>query len=642
MKKIILVSSEGGEIRVCLMISGKLVNIDAEGPTGGSIIGNIYKGRITGIARSLNACFVDIGEGKEGFLSIQDVHPAILESFGKRVSIGEVFERSQEILVQVLRDPVGDKGPMLTTCISLPGRYMVLIPAVERTGISKKLPDEERKRLRDILKEVEVPEGFGVIVRTAGESRPKQDLLRDVNRLIKGWGQIEKTFGQAPAPSMLVSDQDVAVRFMREYLANDVEQIVVDNEKQYREVLKFLSLVMPRFKKRVKLYTEPLPLFVRYNVENQIENMFLRDVPLPSGGQIVIDRTEALTAIDVNSGRTKSKNVEDTVTQANLEAADEIANQAILRDLGGLIVIDFIDMMDPNNRRKVQQRLKDSFKADKAKANFGRISQFGLLEMTRQRLRSGVVARFSTTCHHCLGLGYIRETSSSALHILRRLRELAVSGKPGLITVNAPVEVANFMQNSLRDLIYELEAEQGVKVNIIGDPGVYHEQIVAGRPEGDDETGDADEQPKKAEEKAKKEQPARKSRSRSRQKPADDKPAAEKAPAPKQKKQTGKGRGQQTRKAPEKQTEAASEKPARSRGGRSRQRRDRRPAAAEILTETPPPLPEPPPLPARTPEATPGIYTPRDEPTWDHPSSDAANSDGLLDSIIRKLLGIKR
>jgi len=642
MKKVILVSSEGGEIRVCLMISGKLVNIDAEGPAGGSIIGNIYKGRITGIARSLNACFVDIGEGKEGFLSIQDVHPAVLESFGKRVSIGEVFERGQEILVQVLRDPVGDKGPMLTTCISLPGRYMVLIPAVERTGISKKLPDEERKRLRDILKEVEVPEGFGVIVRTAGENRPKQDLLRDINRLIKGWGQIEKTFGKAPAPSMLVSDQDVAVRFLREYLTNDVEQIVVDNEVQHREVLKFLSLVMPRFKKRVKLYTEPLPLFVRYNIENQIENMFLRDVPLPSGGRIVIDRTEALTAIDVNSGRTKSKNVEDTVTQANLEAADEIANQMILRDLGGLIVIDFIDMMDQKNRRKVQQRLKDSFKADKAKANFGRISQFGLLEMTRQRLRSGVVARSSDTCQHCRGLGYVRETSSSALHILRRLRELAVSGKPELVTVTAPVEVANFMQNSLRDLIYELEAEQGVKVNIIGDPGVYYEQITVGHPDSEETAaGAAEEQPRRAEEKAKKEQPVRKSRSRTRKKPAGETPA-EAAPAAKQQKQQGgRGRKKQTDKGPEKKAEKASDRPARSRGGRGRQRRDRRPPAAEILPETPPPLPSPPPLPEKS-EATSSIYTPRDEPTWDHPSSDAAGSDGLLDSIIRKLLGINR
>ncbi len=477
MKKAILISREGGEIRACILQSGKLANVDSEGPSGSSIIGNIYKGRISDIHRGLNAAFVDIGEGKEGFLSIQDIHPAILEQYDRRPHMSDIFKKKQEILVQALRDPVGEKGAMLTTCISLPGRYVVLMPASENSGVSKKLPEDERARLRDIVQSVEVPDGFGIIVRTAGEGRKKQEITRDLAQLIKLWNQVEKVYSESTAPSIVVQEQSVAIRFLRDYLTGDIDEIVVDHKDVHREVSRFLNLVMPRVKKQLKMYNDQLPLFVRYGVEHQLEKMFLRDVPLPSGGSIVIDKTEALIAIDVNSGRHKEKNVEETALRTNLEAAEEIASQIMLRDLGGLVVIDFIDMYQAKNRTLVQRMLRDCLKDDKAKVSLGRISQFGLLEMTRQRLRSGIVSRATEKCSHCAGLGYRRTTSSSGLHVLRRIRELAVGSNPDVIRVVCPVEVANFMQNSLRDLINTVEQERNIKVIIEGDPTIFAESI---------------------------------------------------------------------------------------------------------------------------------------------------------------------
>lgn len=483
MKKAILISREGGETRACLLASGQLVNIDAEGTSGSSTIGNIYKGTVSDISRSLNAAFVDIGTGKEGFLSINDVHPAILDGFPKRPHMSEIFSRRQTVLVQVLRDPVGDKGAMLTTCISLPGRYVVLMPAVEKTGISKKLPEEERQRLREIIEEVEIPEGFGVIVRTAGADRKKAELLKDLTELVKVWNQIEAVYNESPSPSLVLQEQSLSIRFLREYLTTDVNEIVVDDEALKKEVDGFLTVVMPKYRKMLKHYTDRIPLFVRYNVEGQIEKMFLRDVPLPSGGRIVIDKTEALIAVDVNSGRHREKDIEETALRANMEAAQEIASQCQLRDLGGLVVIDFIDMYQQKNRNQVQQHLKECFKNDKAKVSFGRISQFGLLEMTRQKLRSGMVSRATESCSRCGGVGYVRTVPSMGLHVLRRIREVAVSGDADTITVTAPVEVANFMHNSLRGLLLDLERQHGIKVVILGRADIVQETIESSRQE---------------------------------------------------------------------------------------------------------------------------------------------------------------
>ncbi len=483
MKKMILISREGGETRACLLASGQLVNIDAEGTSGSSIIGNIYKGKISDISRSLNAAFIDIGSPKEGFLSINDVHPAILEGFPKRPFMSEIFSRNQDVLVQVVRDPVGEKGAMLTTCISLPGRYVVLMPAVEKTGISKKLPEDERQRLREIIEEVEIPEGFGVIVRTAGQDRKKQELLADLDELIKVWKQIEAVYGESSSPALVLQEQSLAIRFLREYLTPDVNEIIVDDEALRKEVGAFLNVVMPKYKKMLKHYTDRLPLFVRYAVESQIEKMFLRDVPLPSGGRIVIDKTEALIAVDVNSARHKEKDIEETALRSNMEAAQEIAIQCKLRDLGGLIVIDFIDMYQQKNRNLVQQHIKECFKDDKAKVSFGKISQFGLLEMTRQKLRSGLVSRATESCSRCGGVGYVRTIPSMGLHVLRRIREMAVSGNADAITVNAPVEVANFMHNGLRGLLLDLERQHGVRVVIQGRVDLIEETIEATRSE---------------------------------------------------------------------------------------------------------------------------------------------------------------
>lgn len=704
MKKSILISREQSETRSCMLASGKLVNIDAEGPDGASIIGNIYKGTITDIVRSLNAAFVQIGEEREGFLSINDIHPAILEAYGRRPTMNEIFNKGQEILVQVLRDAVGGKGSMLTTCISLPGRYVVLMPASEQIGISKKLPDDERRRLRDIIAKVEVPDGFGVIVRTAGANKKKQELTRDLNQLVNLWNQIEKAYKKAKAPSLVVQEQSVAIRFLREYLTTDVSEIVVDDQILHGEVSRFLNMVMPKFSKSLSLYRDRLPLFVRYSVENQIENMFLRDVSLPSGGRIVIDKTEALVAVDVNSARQKGKDVEETALRTNLEAAEEIAAQMLLRDLSGLIVIDFIDMAQMKNRTQVQQRLRGCLKDDKAKFSVGRISQFGLLEMTRQRVRSGVVSRATKPCERCGGLGYTRTTPSNSLHILRRIRELAVGSKVEVIHVTAPVSVANFMQNSLRNPINQVETEYGVKVVIEGDPDVFSETVeqirqtkdkqppgpapveapVYGREpvvDRDAEQPPADDKPQKDDGHQERGEP-RKRGGRSPAKARNDGPSknagaadakedAQKSEEPKGRSRSRGGRrrgGANRTKAegdkpavdavPEGKAEGA-KRPARSRGRRpgrqqdsarsatakptgqgqrdGRQRTGRspnKPADAPQQADYEPPrrtehIPEPPPLPRA--------------PAWDEPTpySDS-NKDGILDKVIKKLLGLDR
>lgn len=487
MKQTILASREGGETRVCLLKSGKLVNIDTEGSSSRSLVGNIYKGRIKDISRTLNAAFVDIGEGKEGFLSVQDVHPTILKGYGRNPHIWDIFDQGQEILVQVLRDPIKDKGAMLTTCVSLPGRFTVLIPADERTGVSKRLPDDERKRLRDLMKDVKVPDGFGIIVRTAGQARSSEELLRDLNALVDLWHRIEQTYGEHPAPALLVQEQNVVIRFLREYLTEEVTEIVTDEQELYKEVGRFLDLVMPVARKNLKLYQDRLPLLTRFGVETQIEKMFLQDVPLPSGGRIVIDRTEALIAVDVNSGRTRERDVEEMALKTNLEAAEEVANQLILRDLGGLVVIDFIDMDLQRNRTKVQNHLRTCLQDDKARVNLGKISEFGLLEMTRQRLRSGVVTRSTEICQACNGVGFRRTVPTDAVHIARKIRELALSGSMDQITVEAPVSVANYMQNDLRSLLHRLEEEYRLRIVILGREGIFSASIQGARLDGSTE-----------------------------------------------------------------------------------------------------------------------------------------------------------
>ena len=690
MKKTILISREGGESRTCLLVSGNLVNIDAEGPSGSSIIGNIYKGRISDMHRGLNAAFVDIGEGREGFLSIQDIHPAILDGYDRRPSITDIFKKSQEILVQVLRDPVGEKGAMLTTCISLPGRYVVLMPAVEKIGISKKLSDDERKRLREVLSEVEVPEGFGVIVRTAGADQKKTALLRDLGQLVKVWNQIEKVYHASKAPSMVVQEQTLSVRFLREYLTTDVSEIIVDEQDTYNEVSRFLTLVMPRSKKLLRLYQDQLPLFVRYGVEPQIQKMFLRDVPRPGGGSIVIDRTEALTAIDVNSGRHKEKNIEETALKANLEAAEEVATQIMLRDLGGLLVIDFIDMYQQKNRTRVQQRVRECLKDDKAKFSVGRISQFGLLEMSRQRLRSGVISRATEKCTSCNGLGYRRTTPSSGLHILRRIRELVVAGNANLIRISAPVEVANFMQNSLRNLINDIEVERDIKVVIEGNPNIFAEIIEQIHEEAAEKKSgprpvDAPVYTSKRDDQESDEQVSKPAQERT------SKPAQEKDPkaAPeKDPKATQKRSRKPTRAKPRKQTEKTSkakeapsdkkssppttapesppaaedksgdEKPSSSRTRRSRGRRSRgrRPDREAVVNQTEEAVdnateeavdkaPEVPTEQERLPqpERTARLYSPPEPPPFQPPSHTyETGQDSLIDKVIKKLLKLDR
>ena len=469
-KKILINAFYPEEVRVAVVKEGVLDDFFMEASSRKTIMGNIYKGVVTHIEPGLQAAFVDFGEGRNGFLPMGEIHPKwwSRRPKGERPRIERVLRRGQEVIVQVSREEMGEKGAALTTYLSLPGRYLVLMPDREIKGVSLKIEKEnQRKRLREIVSKFDLPKGMGFIVRTAAAGRTRKELLADFNYLLRLWEMIKSRGRQLQAPALLYREGEIAVKVIRDYFSPEVKEVVVDEEGTYRKVLGFFEELMPRYRRRVKLYKEELPLFSRYHIEEQVERIFSREVPLPSGGSIILDVTEALVAIDVNSGRAQqAKNVEEMAFITNLEAAEEIARQLRLRDLGGIIVIDFIDMKDPSHKKEVEKRMRKALKEDRAKLDLFPISKLGLMEISRQRLRASLIEEAHEVCPWCRGMGWVRTPQSVAVAVLRKLRERLSAGGIREVEVKVSPEVAEYLLNNKREDLAMLESRHKVRITV--------------------------------------------------------------------------------------------------------------------------------------------------------------------------------
>ena len=474
MKRMLINATQPEELRVAIADGQHLLDLDIEVPSQEQKKGNVYKGRITRVEPSLEACFVDFGSVRHGFLPLKEIcrecyQRGAPESEGK-VSIRDAVREGQEVIVQVEKEERGNKGAALTTYISLAGRYLVLMPTNPAAGgVSRRIIGEDRQELREQLKQVMAPDNVGIIVRTAGVGREAEELQWDLDYLLQLWTAIERAAASRKAPFLVYQESNLFIRALRDHLRNDIGEILIDDERVFDDAREFMQQVMPHNLRKLKLYEDAVPLFNRYQIESQIESAFSRAVELPSGGVLVIDHTEALLSIDINSARaTKGADIEETAYLTNLEAADEIARQLRLRDLGGLIVIDFIDMMDRRHQRDVEERLRHALQMDKARVQTGRISRFGLLEMSRQRLRPSLGESSQEACPRCDGHGHIRSVESLALSILRLVEEEAMKEFTGQIVVQAPVEVANFLLNEKRVALTKIESRHKVPIVLIG------------------------------------------------------------------------------------------------------------------------------------------------------------------------------
>lgn len=471
MKRMLINATQPEELRVALVDGQWLYDLDIENRNREQKKSNIYKGKITRIEPSLEAAFVDYGAERHGFLPLKEISRQYFTKgeYDGRVKIKDVLKEGTEVIVQVDKEERGNKGAALTTFISLAGRYLVLMPNNPRAGgISRRIEGEDRADLKDALGEIEVPDGMGVIIRTAGVGRSAEELQWDLNYLLQLWTSIEKASSSVSAPEFLFQESNVIIRAIRDYLRQDVGEVIVDNKEAYDLAAEFIRQVMPNYRSKVKLYQDDIPLFNRYQIESQIETAFQREVKLPSGGSIVIDPTEALVSIDINSSRaTKGGDIEETARQTNLEAADEIARQLRLRDMGGLVVIDFIDMQSPRNQRDVENRVHEALQMDRARVQIGRISKFGLLEMSRQRLRPSLGETHSKICPRCEGQGTIRSTRSLALSILRLVEDEAQKDRSAEIRAICPVSVATYLLNEKRKTISSIEARNNTRVVIV-------------------------------------------------------------------------------------------------------------------------------------------------------------------------------
>jgi ribonuclease E len=467
------------ECRIAIIEGQTLAELEIESNIGKKAKGNIYRGRISRIEPSLQAAFVDIGTNRNGFLQINDLHPSCYKDryqFNRqnrdaKVRIQDVLEPGQELVVQVVKDERDMKGATLTTYISLPGRYLVIMPGSDRGGISRKINDSERRlRLGRLSKELEVPVGIGMIIRTAGLDRSQGELSRDLSLQLKLWESILSANQSARSPALLYQDNDLATRVIRDYFTPDMREIIIDDPKTFQTVREFVGQVMPRYRSRIKLYEDKGPIFTHHAVDQQISDALSREVKLPSGGAIVIEQLEALVAIDVNSGKaTEGANIEETAYKTNLEAAQEIARQLRLRDLGGLIVIDFIDMADKRHRISVEEKLQQCVSSDKARIELGKLSKFGLLEMSRQRLRSSLTSHSHIRCEHCQGNGQIKNPDLVALEALRKMQSAVIVGHVKKIKARLPSIPAFFLLNNKRGEIASLESEYGAQIMILPD-----------------------------------------------------------------------------------------------------------------------------------------------------------------------------
>src|SRR5216117_2624399 len=468
MKRMLFNATQAEELRVAIVDGQKLIDLDIESANKEQRKSNIYKAVITRVEPSLEACFVDYGADRHGFLPIKEISRENLrEGDGGRGRIQDQLKEGMELIVQVDKDERGNKGAALTTYISLAGRYLVLMPNNPRGGgVSRRVEGEERNELREAVAQLEVPRGMSVIARTAGIGRSAEELQWDLNYLMQLWHAIEDAAKLQSGAYLIYQESSLVIRAIRDYFHPDIGEILIDTEGIYEQAQQFMSHVMPANVSRVKLYKDDVPLFSRFQIEHQIETAYARQVPLMSGGAIVIDHTEALVSVDVNSARaTKAGDIETTAFNTNLEAAEEIARQLRLRDLGGLIVIDFIDMESAKNQREVENRLKEALKYDRARVQLGKISRFGLMELSRQRLRPALAESAYIPCPRCHGIGHIRGTESTALHILRILQEEAMKDNTAQVVAQVPVDVATFLLNEKRTDVLTIETR--FKVNVL-------------------------------------------------------------------------------------------------------------------------------------------------------------------------------
>ena len=473
MSKIMLLNIQPDEERVAIVEGNQLVSLGIETSATRTLKGNIYKGIVRKVEPSLQACFVDYGATKNGFLPRSEIQfPEGVDLKNGLPSINELVKEGQELMVQVVRDAIGNKGVTFSTFVTLAGRFLVLVPENERTAISRKISTAERTRIRNIAKTLEVPQGYGVIIRTAAEEKTQKEIISDLEYLKQLYHGTHSSYQRQKGLGLIYREADLGLRFIRDYLSNDIEEVFIDDQETHARVRDFMMHVMPSSVSKVRLDAGGIPLFSRFGIEEQVENTFARKVPLPSGGSIVIDQTEALVAIDVNSGRIKSKDIEDTAFRTNIEACKAIAAQLQLRDMGGLVVCDFIDMRDAGRRREVEKALKHEMDKDKARHRLGRISRFGMLELTRQRLRSTSLRQTFAPCEHCEGSGVIRSTPSAAMKVLRTIQEAAVSKKANVLRVHVPVNVANFLLNRRRRYVASLEEQTRCHIDVLGDPAI--------------------------------------------------------------------------------------------------------------------------------------------------------------------------
>ncbi|MBM6549993.1 ribonuclease E [Marinomonas ostreistagni] len=475
MIRMLINATQQEELRVALVDGQRLYDLDIESGSREQKKANIYKGKITRIEPSLEAAFVDYGAERHGFLPLKEISKTYFSKKGNhdgRLNIKDVLTEGQEVIVQVDKEERGNKGAALTTFVSLAGRYLVLMPNNPRAGgISRRIDGDDRTQLKEAMSGLEVPDNGGLIVRTAGVGRSTEELQWDLDYLQTLWDSITKAAAERPAPFLIYQESNIVIRAIRDYLRDDIGEVLIDEKNVYQDALNFVMQVMPHFKNRIKLYTEPTPLFNRFQIETQIETAFQREVRLPSGGSIVIDPTEALVSIDINSARaTKGGDIEETALQTNLEAADEIARQLRLRDIGGLVVIDFIDMTPVRNQKEVENRMKTALEADRARVQIGRISRFGLLEMSRQRLRPSLGETSGIVCPRCNGQGFIRDVESLALSVLRLIEEECAKERTAQIRAILPVSVATFLLNEKRTNIAKIEKRNHVHIILVPNP----------------------------------------------------------------------------------------------------------------------------------------------------------------------------
>ena len=479
-KRMLINAVETEECRIAILENNVLEELYIERSSRGQIAGNIYKGRVVNIEPSIEAAFVDIGLKKNGFLHVSDVLPprgnegsspeADTHTKHHREShkIRDILRQGQEVLVQVTKESIGAKGPSLTSYISLPGRFLVLMPDVPRLGVSKKITDEEeRQRLKTVLEGLRPPQNIGFIIRTAGAQQTKKEIHKDFHYLLRLWKNIEKRAKDVSAPATIYQESDLVIRTVRDIFSADVQEIIVDSEPVYERTREFLRIIMPKYEKILTLYREDKPLFHKYNIEKEIEEINFKKIPLPRGGSIVIEQTEALVAIDVNSGKFKEESdPEETAFKTNLKAAKEITRQIRLRDLGGVIVIDFIDMSAESHNHAIEKVLTDSLKRDKARTKMLKMSKFGTIELTRQRIRSSLRDVLFEECKVCRGTGYSKTVESLCLNAMRDLKFAIHLPQIAKVEIIANPDVTNYLQNQKRKQMIEIEETYNKKINI--------------------------------------------------------------------------------------------------------------------------------------------------------------------------------